>query len=355
VSNSQLILVLSQHGLTYRRYQKIIEKYGELTAENLEQYRNEKEFSWLTMELDNLVVELQIIETTHKHYAISILTIVDPQYPTELKIIDDVPLVLFYQGNIELLGNLSSCLTVVGSRNNSKYSEIVLNEMLPNSVQQGIVVVSGLAEGVDGLSHKIALENNGKTIAVIGSGLNEKSFFPASNWGLFLDIISSGGLVLSEYPVNTPPLSYHFPQRNRILAALSNYTWVVEASIKSGSMKTVSFARKYGRNILTNPANLFVNQCSGNVDLMKNGATIIFDAQDIVSLYSNKQHSLLTSKLENTHPIFTYFTSYSMSVEELLQTSQLSFSELNAELSMAELDGVIDHLGENIWQKKSLF
>jgi DNA processing protein len=352
VSPSQLVIVLSHFGLTIRRYQIIVKKYGAFTYEIVETHCKEKEFSWLQIVVGDLALKLEKILQIHTLHAVSILTIGDIGYPEKLKEIDDSPLVLYYQGDITLLQQYDTCLTVIGSRNNSKYSEMVMEQILPECISDGLVVVSGLAEGVDGLAHKTAIAKSGKTIAVIGSGLDDQNFYPKSNLKLRTQIIDTRGLILSEYPIGTAPKTYHFPQRNRILAALSPVLWVVEASIKSGSMTTVRFAEKYNKKILTNPGNLLVDQCSGNIELMKQGAVCVFDAKDIISLYGVEAKPRKITIPD--HPIFTYFTSPSMSVDELLVTSQLPFTQLNSELSMAELEGFVKHLGENVWQKNSL-
>jgi DNA processing protein len=352
VSQSQLIIVLSQFGLTLLRYRLIVEKYGAFTLEILQAHKHEKEFSWLSIPTQWLDSEFKSIEEMHLKYGISILTIVDPEYPQNLTEIKDSPLVLYYQGDISLLQHYSLSLTVIGSRNNSKYSEMVIEQILPDCIRHGLIVVSGLAEGIDGLAHKTALLGSGKTIAVIGSGLNDEDFYPKSNLQLRTQIIDNGGLVLSEYPVGIAPKTYHFPQRNRILAALSPIVWVVEASIKSGSMTTVRFAEKYGKKVLTNPGNLLVDQCSGNIELLKNGAKGVYESHDII-LYYGDGTKVIKKNIPN-HPIFAYFTTSIMSIDELLASSSLSFAELNSTLSLAELDGLVKHLGENVWQKNSL-
>jgi DNA processing protein len=352
VSTSQLIIVLSHHGLTTRRYQVIIKTYGDFTFEIVKANSHQKEFSWLNVGIEDLAISLQTILKKHTQYGVFILTLVDSEYPEKLKEISDSPLVLYYQGDIMLLHEYQTCLTVIGSRNNSKYSEMVMEKMLPECINHGLIVVSGLAEGVDGLAHKTALSRNGKTIAVIGSGLDDEHFYPKSNLQLRAQIIDAGGLILSEYPVGTEPKTYHFPQRNRILAALSPIVWVVEASVKSGSMTTVTCAEKYGKKVLTNPGNLLIDQCSGNIELMKRGVGCVFDAHDIISCYNISETPTLN--VAQTHPIFAYFVSPSMTIDELLVSSQLPFTTLNSALSVAELEGVVMHLGENVWQKNRL-
>jgi DNA processing protein len=356
VSQSQLIIVLSYHGLTLRRYQIIVEIHGALSYEILHENYHKKEFSWLSVDISELEIESKSIIHQHSTYGISILTLVDDLYPKNLLEMDDCPLVLYYQGDISLLHYYDTCLTVVGSRNNSKYSEMVMGQILPDCINHGLIIVSGLAEGVDGLAHAMALEEGGKTIAVIGSGLDDENFYPKSNLQLRSHIVEKGGLVISEYSLGTAPKAFHFPRRNRILAALSPIVWVVEASIKSGSMTTVRFAQKYKKKVVTNPGNLLVDQCSGNIELMKQGAGCVFDSNDIILLYKDSSilHANLSLKKEISHPIFAYFTSLSMTVDELLISSQLSFTHLSFELSMAELEGAVKNVGENVWQKNPL-
>ncbi len=156
------------------------------------------------------------------------VTIVDSEYPAILKEIFCPPLVLFYAGNLALLQR--PCLGIVGARDASSYGVGVLRGFIPEIVKHQLVVVSGLAQGIDGLSHQITLEHGGMTIGVIGCGLDR--VYPAAN----------RGLMLSEYGYGEPPLAWHFPERNRIIAGLSQTLLVVEAKRSSGSLITANIA-----------------------------------------------------------------------------------------------------------------
>jgi len=158
---------------------------------------------------------------------IKVLTILDGAYPQRLKEIYLPPIVLFYRGNLSLINQRA--VAIVGSRDHSKYAKDCIHELIPTIVNDGIVVVSGLARGVDTLAHEETLKTSGNTIAVIGSGLDV--VYPPENANLY-DLIAKRGLILSEYPLQSRPLKFHFPYRNRIIAGLSHGVCVIEAKEK---------------------------------------------------------------------------------------------------------------------------
>lgn len=165
------------------------------------------------------------------------ITIVDDEYPDQLREIFCPPLVLYYQGNLDLL----RCpqLGVVGARDMSSYGETVLRGLIPQVVKHQIVIVSGLAKGVDGMSHRLALANDGLTIGVIGCGLDR--VYPPENQPLY-EAVAKQGLILSEYGRGEAPLAFHFPERNRVIAGLSSVVVVIEAKKRSGSLITAKIA-----------------------------------------------------------------------------------------------------------------
>jgi DNA processing protein len=175
---------------------------------------------------------------------IEVLTIFETTYPEKLKILEEYPTVLYYQGNIDHISS-SNMITVVGSRNYSRYSELLIQKILEPACTLGIGVVSGLAMGIDGLSHEAALKSGAFTIGVTGSGLHDSVFYPAGNLSLKERILTAEGLVLSEYAPYTKATAYSFSRRNRILAALTELTWVVQAGMKSGTLITSSLARDF--------------------------------------------------------------------------------------------------------------
>lgn len=165
------------------------------------------------------------------------ITIVDGDYPDQLRETFCPPLVLFYAGNLDLLR--CPLLGVVGARDISSYGETVLRGLIPQVAKHQVAIVSGLAKGVDGMSHQLALANDGPTIGVVGCGLDR--FYPPENRHLQTKMVEKG-LVLSEYGQGEPPLAFHFPERNRIIAGLSSVVVVIEAKKRSGSLITANIA-----------------------------------------------------------------------------------------------------------------
>lgn len=201
-----------------------------------------------------------------------VISFFDEAYPEKLRQIYRPPMVLFTRGDISLLQK--EIITIVGSRYPTKYSQDVINRLVPNIVQSGQVVASGLAKGVDALAHKAALFNQGKTIAVIGNGLNFS--YPMQNFALQEEIVQKG-LLISEYLPDTPPRRYRFPERNRILAGLSQSVIVTEAKEKSGSLITANLALQENRDIYAVPGPITNALSAGPNQLIEAGATPIVD------------------------------------------------------------------------------
>lgn len=201
-----------------------------------------------------------------------VISFFDEAYPEKLRQIYRPPMVLFTRGDISLLQK--EIITIVGSRYPTKYSQDVINRLVPNIVQSGQVVASGLAKGVDALAHKAALFNQGKTIAVIGNGLNFS--YPMQNFALQEEIVQKG-LLISEYLPGTPPRRYRFPERNRILAGLSQSVIVTEAKEKSGSLITANLALQENRDIYAVPGPITNALSAGPNQLIEAGATPIVD------------------------------------------------------------------------------
>lgn len=201
-----------------------------------------------------------------------IVSFFDQVYPQKLREIYRPPLILFAQGNLKLLQE--NVITIVGSRQATDYSQLVLNKIVPQLVKSNFVIASGLAMGVDVMAHSATLNNGGKTIAVIGNGLNH--FYPERNSQIQRQIINEG-LVLSEYLPDTPPRPFRFPERNRILAGIANSVIVTEAKEKSGSLITANIALQENRNIYAVPGPINSQLSAGPNKLIEAGATPITD------------------------------------------------------------------------------
>ncbi|RRD32345.1 DNA-protecting protein DprA [Streptococcus minor] len=206
-------------------------------------------------------------------------SILDKIYPLDLKEIYNPPTLLFYQGNLELLKFPK--LAVVGTRNASKTGTHSIQKLI-NELDNRFVIVSGLARGIDTSAHIASLKNGGKTIAVIGTGLNH--FYPKENRKL-QSYIAKNHLLLSEYGPDEPPLKYHFPERNRIIAGLSRGVLVAEAKMRSGSLITCERALEEGRDIFVVPGSIIDGKSDGCHHLIQEGAKCVISGFDILSEY----------------------------------------------------------------------
>ena len=207
---------------------------------------------------------------------IKVLTILDGAYPQRLKEIYLPPIVIFYRGNLSLINQRA--VAIVGSRDHSKYAKDCIHELIPTLVNDGIVIISGLARGVDTLAHEETLKTSGNTIAVIGSGLDV--VYPPENANLY-DLISKRGLILSEYPLQSRPLKFHFPYRNRIIAGLSHGVCVIEAKEKSGSLITANLALSENREVFAVPGSIFSTHSKGTNSLIEAGACLVSSGETI--------------------------------------------------------------------------
>ncbi|MGV3255856.1 DNA-processing protein DprA [Streptococcus agalactiae] len=209
----------------------------------------------------------------------SVLSILDSNYPLELKEIYNPPVLLFYQGNIELLSKPK--LAVVGARQASQIGCQSVKKIIKETNNQ-FVIVSGLARGIDTAAHVSALKNGGSSIAVIGSGLDV--YYPTENKKL-QEYMSYNHLVLSEYFTGEQPLKFHFPERNRIIAGLCQGIVVAEAKMRSGSLITCERALEEGREVFAIPGNIIDGKSDGCHHLIQEGAKCIISGKDILSEY----------------------------------------------------------------------
>ena len=208
---------------------------------------------------------------------IKIINISDDNYPAKLKNIYAPPITIFAKGDISLLNSKS--IAIVGSREPSKYGIYVAEKFSKELSKEGITIVSGLARGIDTFAHVGALSSLGKTIAVLGSGID--IVYPKENAKYYREI-SEKGLIISEYIVGTAPESKNFPQRNRIISGLSDGVLVVEARKNSGTMITTDFALEQGKELYVIPGNITSNLSVGTNNLIKEGAKLVTDVYEIL-------------------------------------------------------------------------
>jgi DNA processing protein len=229
-----------------------------------------------TTSLQSEIIKEQIQQ--YEKNEIKVITILDENYPSLLKEIYQPPWVLFAKGNISLLEKQPK-LAVVGSRQATQYGKSAIRLLFPPLVEKGVVIVSGLANGIDTLAHENAMKNGGDTIAVIAGGLNH--IYPKENIELATEMMKTQ-LVVSEYPPNTRPERWHFPARNRIISGMSNGTFIIEAKRKSGSLITANYAVNEGREVFSLPGSIFNPYSLGTNDLIQQGAKPVMSSEDIL-------------------------------------------------------------------------
>lgn len=271
-------------GLGGKRKQKLLESYK--TPEKI--YKLTKKELIETNGIGEKMVE-NILKSKDEDYLkkyilymqkhnIDIININDENYPKILKEIYDPPISLYIKGNQNILNNTS--VAIIGCRQASQYGIKVAKYFGYNLAKNEVNVVSGLAKGIDSYAHIGSICANGKTIAVIGNGID--TIYPKENINIANKILEKGGTIISEYPLGTKPEKMNFPARNRIISGISKSVIVVEAKEKSGTLLTVDFALEQGRDVYVVPGNINSINSIGTNELLKQGAKIITCYKDII-------------------------------------------------------------------------
>ena len=262
----------------------------------------------------------------------------------------DAPAFLYCRGNTELL--TSDCVAVVGTRACSLYGKDATRKIVTELCNWRVTVVSGLASGVDTYAHRATLAAGGKTIAVLGSGLN--CVTPPSNAGLAEEILAAGGLIVSEYAPRCPASRYTFPERNRIISGLSMGTVVVEAASKSGALITAEYAAEQGRTVFVVPGNITSVKSAGSNRLLADGAIPALDGEGIVTALG-WQYKKIAAKPRAValdifeQKIYNILQSGEMRFDDLVQQSGLAPQKLSAMLSALEIKGAVVKQQANIY------
>jgi len=242
-------------------------------------------------------------------------------------------------------------LAVVGSRTYSPYGKQVCEKLIAGLRGYPIVIVSGLALGIDGIAHQSALDAGLTTVAVPGSGLNEDVLYPATHRALARKILETNGALVSEFPHDARPRPYMFPQRNRIMAGMSHAVLVIEAEEKSGTLITSRLAVEYNRDVLAVPGPIHASTSKGPHMLLKRGAAMITESADILQALSIEereqgQPTLPLDLSEDEHALLSHLAE-PLPRDVLIQKSGLSATEANIMLSSLELRGAIEeHMGK---------
>jgi DNA processing protein len=281
----RLIHLLHWPDITWNAVDRLLKKDPKLlTVENYlpqEYYSSSQSTNHSITQQQQKSLSPEILHEQIRQYKtnqIHIITVFDKEYPPMLREIFQPPWALFVKGDLSLL-TLEPKLAVVGSRQATQYGKNAIRLMFPGLIERNVLIVSGLAKGIDTLAHECTIQNGGKTIAVIAGGFYH--IYPRENMNLAVDMMKNQ-LIVSEYPPDTRPMRWHFPARNRIISGMSKGTLIIEAKRKSGSLITANYAVNEGREVFSLPGSIFNPFSSGTNDLIQQGAKLVASAEDIL-------------------------------------------------------------------------
>lgn len=277
-----------------------------------------------------------------------LLTVADADYPQALLNIPDPPLLLYVKGRTELLN--APALAIVGSRSATAQGLRNAESFAQSVSEAGLCVASGMAHGIDAAAHRGGLRGRGSSIAVVGTGLDK--VYPAAHRALAHQLAQQG-VIVSEFPLGTPPLAANFPRRNRIISGMSLGCLVVEASLQSGSLITARMALEQGREVFAIPGSIHSPQSKGCHALIKQGAKLVESAHDILEELGWTNREIAPGAPAAQHPLFAHLGYDPVDADTLAERSGLTVAELSAILLQLELDGVIATLPGGLYQRIS--
>lgn len=299
---------------------------------------------------DLLEEELRLIN----YYAVQIITLFDEAYPAALRAIAVPPAVLYYLGAPPAGDKM---LAIVGSRDADTYAHEVIHNIVPGVVAQGWLVVSGGARGVDAYAHQATVEAGGKTIVVLGSGLTH--WYPRENIALFKKVIQQGGTVLSTFAMKIKPEKYNFPERNRVIAGLSQGCLIVQAAERSGALITADFALNEGRSVMAVPGSIMNTRSAGCHALLSQGARLVSGVDDVLDELGDcnavgyHQPAAIKKKQfknDTQHPILDFLTT-AKTIDEIAVHANVALSVLQDELFVLQLDGLVTQNFAGLWER----
>lgn len=284
-----------------------------------------------------------------KRQGIEVVTITEKQYPAILKEIYDPPPLLYYRGS---LGNQDDYrFAVVGTRKITAYGKQVCQEIVRSLAEQGLVIISGLALGIDSQGHETAIEAGARTIAVLGSGVDWANVYPHTNRRLAQKIIETGGAIVSELAPGTLPLKHHFPIRNRIISGLSLGTLVIEADENSGSLITAKSALDQNREVFAIPGPIYSPTSKGTNELIKLGAKLVTGANDILEALNLNQIKNFVKNQEilpespEEEKILKTLSKEPIHIDDIIRQTSLDSPTVTSALMNMEMKGKVKNLG----------
>lgn len=270
-------------------------------------------------------------------------------FPEPLRQIADSPKFVYSLGVIQDIVDHPR-LAVVGSRKVTPYGRAITTKLAQEVARKGVIIVSGLALGVDALAHQAALDAGGRTVAILGCGLDTP--YPATHRQLARNILQQGGALLGEYPEGTPPLPHHFIARNRLISGLSDAVLITEAAEKSGTLHTANFALEQGKTVLAVPGNITSQSSAGTNNLIKAGATPVTCMEDILQalgMQDDGEQLEILGATEEESNILILLQAGTTDGSELQLLSKLDPAVFNQTLTMLEITGKIRPIGAGHW------
>ncbi len=350
-----LLALHSINGLGPMRLKALLDRFRDPKIA-WEANRNELLETGVPFKVADLLIQTRNSLDVHS-YAVSIaksgikvMTIFDENYPKPLKQIYDPPIVLYYIG--EILPKDSRALAVVGTRKITGYGRSVTAQFTKDLVAARFTIVSGLARGVDTIAHQTAVEEKGRTLAILGGGLNE--IYPPENRVLARNIAKGYGAVMSEFAPNEPSMPGNFPARNRIIAGLSLGVLVTEAAFDSGSLITAREALEQGKEVFAIPGPITSDLSKGPVNLIRDGAKPVFDAAEILEELGMgsavARYQVVREDLsEEEQKILEVLDNEQLHIDEICRTLNHSIAQVSALLLKMEISGLIKNLGGGIY------
>lgn len=377
-NNTKWLWLTLNVGLSRHKIKNLLEDFGSI--DNIYEGAK-KDFSslpYLEKEFVKKLVDkdtsnLSSIESIMERYRVRLLTVDSSDYPSDLKEIYDYPVMLYVRGaHLDL--NEYLCISMVGTRKCTKYGAKVAESMACDIAEEGALIISGMADGIDTHSHMGALKAGAPTVAILGCGVN--SPYPLKNAGLMKRIMEKG-MVISEYPFNSEPKPWHFPERNRIIAGLSKATLVVEGEEKSGSLITANYASEFNRDVFAVPGNIDSMMSKGTNNLIKTGAYATLSAEDVLchyrDVYGHKLKPVVHTPVDVTEyeeeyenksqpvkrpsldvlddwgKILACLGTEAIHIDVICEMTGLSAQTVNSSLLMLELEGKIMSYAGNMY------
>ncbi|RLC79548.1 MAG: DNA-protecting protein DprA [Chloroflexi bacterium] len=338
-------------GIGPTRFRRLVEHFGSAEAAWKAQPSELARAGLDRRSIENLLTTRQRVSLDEemeklRKIGVRLVTWEDEEYPYNLRHIENPPFLLYVKGEFKPQDEWA--VAVVGTRRASVYGKEATRFLVDQLARSGVTIVSGLARGIDSVAHRAALEAGGRTIAVLGSGLD--IIYPPEHTKLAQAIAKNGALI-TEYPLGTPPEGVNFPPRNRIISGLSKGVLVVEAGETSGALITADFALEQGRDVLAVPGSIFYKTCRGTNKLIQQGAKLVLSAEDILEelnfsmIEEREEIKAIVPATEKEALLLKHISSEPVHIDELKKATGLPIAEVSSTLALMELKGLVRQVG----------